>query len=293
MRKYFLSLLNLLFVAATLQAFGQNAKQINKPENAKVRVYYDYQHQRDLEFPKNIHREKMLLLLGEKSSYFTSFDKIQEAAKRTQEMDELSQSGVRTFSFESRIGYTPQEFLLKEGSNEIWVIDYLKTQVVYPDLIPTIEWNQTAEEKEIEGMKAIKATTTYLGRNWEVWYTPEIPYSAGPWLLRGLPGLILEAQDVNQDVQYQISHIESADEPQEALQFYQQYEKVQLPFLENLLLVTKEQFEKELSVARENSRNYNPYEVLNKGKKLKNPFQFALQHPDAWIRPVKNKLIKK
>ena len=33
----------------------------------------------------------------------------------------------------------------------------------------------------------------FRGVEWRVWYTDEIPSSAGPWRLRGLPGLIIKA----------------------------------------------------------------------------------------------------
>ncbi len=51
------------------------------------------------------------------------------------------------------------------------------------------------EKKEILGYTCIKATTSLHGRYWTVWFAPDIAYPSGPWLLRGLPGLVLEASD--------------------------------------------------------------------------------------------------
>jgi|SRR5690625_114946 len=63
------------------------------------------------------------------------------------------------------------------------------------DLPPRLDWNITDENKEIGEYIAIKAEVTFRGRDYEAWFTPEIPISAGPWKLHGLPGLILEAKD--------------------------------------------------------------------------------------------------
>jgi len=40
-----------------------------------------------------------------------------------------------------------------------------------------------------------KAVASFGGREWTVWYAPEITISDGPWKLYGLPGLILKASD--------------------------------------------------------------------------------------------------
>ena len=60
------------------------------------------------------------------------------------------------------------------------------------------EWLLSDEQKEIEGYVCKKASARYLGRDWTVWYSEEIPLQAGPWLLWGAPGLILEARDADE-----------------------------------------------------------------------------------------------
>ncbi len=58
-----------------------------------------------------------------------------------------------------------------------------------------IKWELLQDEqKTICGYQCSKAQTTYGGRTWEAWYANEILVPFGPWKLRGLPGLILEAK---------------------------------------------------------------------------------------------------
>lgn len=60
-------------------------------------------------------------------------------------------------------------------------------------------WTITNEKKEILTYECQKATANYLGRNWAAWFTLEMPVSEGPWKLCGLPGIILEASDIDQN----------------------------------------------------------------------------------------------
>lgn len=57
------------------------------------------------------------------------------------------------------------------------------------------DWKITDSSKVIKGYESYQATCNYHGREWIVWFTPEIPFNDGPWLFSGLPGLIVEAHD--------------------------------------------------------------------------------------------------
>ena len=59
---------------------------------------------------------------------------------------------------------------------------------------PDIAWTLTDDTLTVSGYLCQQATATFRGVEWRVWYTEEIPSSAGPWRLRGLPGLIVKAE---------------------------------------------------------------------------------------------------
>ena len=74
------------------------------------------------------------------------------------------------------------------------------------------------------GYDCIMATANYHGRNWNAWFTPEVPMNTGPWKLLGLPGLILEAVDSTGQHHFTANGIQSVNMPITDLQ--------QVPFFE-------------------------------------------------------------
>lgn len=63
----------------------------------------------------------------------------------------------------------------------------------------TPEWKTNyVDEKIIIGYKCKKATAIFNKRQYTAWYTKEIPFSEGPYRFKGLPGLILEIEDINE-----------------------------------------------------------------------------------------------
>lgn len=61
--------------------------------------------------------------------------------------------------------------------------------------IDHIHWNLVNETKKQESFKLQKATASYGGREWVAWFTKDIPFNQGPYKFQGLPGLIVEIKD--------------------------------------------------------------------------------------------------
>ena len=61
-------------------------------------------------------------------------------------------------------------------------------------------WSITEETKKINDYNCYKATTSFRGRNYIAWFTPELACKAGPWKFNNLPGLILELYDTSKKI---------------------------------------------------------------------------------------------
>lgn len=60
--------------------------------------------------------------------------------------------------------------------------------------VPSIKWSLKKDSQKILGYTTYKAIANFRGRDYIVWYAPDIPVNHGPWKLNGLPGLILKAE---------------------------------------------------------------------------------------------------
>lgn len=98
-------------------------------------------------------------------------------------------------------------------ANTMKVYDNAGTeQYVVEEPIETIEWTLVEDStKNVLGYDCVMATAYYHGRSWVAWFTPEIPVSAGPWKLAGLPGLILEADADNGVYSFVATGIQNTD----------------------------------------------------------------------------------
>ena len=63
----------------------------------------------------------------------------------------------------------------------------------------------------ILGMNCKKATCRYAGRDYEAWFAPEIPISDGPYKFSGLPGLIVQIHDSDNEHVFELREIKKVN----------------------------------------------------------------------------------
>ena len=81
----------------------------------------------------------------------------------------------------------------------------------YYDTLNIVQWQIQHDTSTILGMKCNSAKANFRGYNWTVWFTTSIPCKFGPWLLNGLPGLILKAS-VENDMSFEAVSFNDKDE---------------------------------------------------------------------------------
>lgn len=120
-------------------------------------------------------------------------------------------------------GYiTYRNFETKEVSFNYQKVGPLPAYKVIDDWIE-MEWNILEDTKIIAGKLAKKATTTFRGTDFIVWFTNDIPLPYGPLKLFGLPGVILEVwfdnkqQIIAYEVCYPCENINKIVPPPETL----------------------------------------------------------------------------
>ena len=96
----------------------------------------------------------------------------------------------------------------------------------YEEPFSEIDWVINEDStKTVLGYQCVMASTDYHGREWTVWFTPEIPIQDGPWKFCGLPGLVMEASEPSRQHRFSITGIESSSQTIYPI-FSSEYEKM-------------------------------------------------------------------
>ncbi len=101
--------------------------------------------------------------------------------------------------------------------NFIENIIYKSIQTVYRDIYSIkitekLNWAILPEKSKIANFDVQKATVNYGGRKWTAWFTTEIPIQDGPYIFNGLPGLIVEISDDQNDYNFNLTEIKNGSE---------------------------------------------------------------------------------
>lgn len=188
------------------------------PDKALARVRYSFTHLRDTTAKDKPYTENMLLVIGKNASVYTSYDKLNRdlEAKKDLMQQIKSQAGSGQMSIKinktSNRPFTEVDYFYFANENKSYTKERLLTNYLVEEDAPTINWKITKDTASFSGVKCQKATAHFKGRNWIAWYAQDLPFQSGPWKLKGLPGLIIEAYDDKKEVHFQFAGIDNINE---------------------------------------------------------------------------------
>lgn len=145
------------------------------------RFIYDYKFKAD-STASDFENANMVLDINPKDVKFYDYDYA--------ENDSLN----KIHDFKNYLWNDTPAIIRKKNSNENLNFEFLNDYFKYTTT-DKIDWKLSSETKKIEQYNLQKATANFGGRKWIAWFNPEIPINEGPYKFRGLPGLIFEISD--------------------------------------------------------------------------------------------------
>ena len=201
-------LLTLVFWMVSLHSFGQNgsndwestyqsyAEKYNVVDTAYMEVVYAHSIFDPVLKKKNLVYE--ILSMGSSNSNYIDYSSYKADSIGNMRAGEKYRffEWINGASKELSAVYgRSRERVMKNYQDSVMHFEgYMMGRYYYEEPMHQMEWTLGDETKEILGYECRKATCHWRGRDWTAWYS-ELPYSDGPWIFGGLPGLIMELTD--------------------------------------------------------------------------------------------------
>ena len=124
--------------------------------------------------------------------------------------DPAALAGAEKFSR----GFFPFYVYKDLKKDKITVVDNISVySFTYEEELKPQGWTIMEDTMTILGYSCQKAVCSFRGRDWEAWFTSEIPISEGPWKFCGLPGLITKLEDSESHCIFEMNSFQKVNEP--------------------------------------------------------------------------------
>ncbi|MHA6696617.1 GLPGLI family protein [Chryseobacterium sp. A301] len=168
------------------------------------RFFYELTYKPSVESDSLIKEMTILDITSEKSLYRDYLMVSQDSILKI-EVEQMQKSGtfkdlsktLKQPKFSYKVTKTYPDMGLK------YTDQILQDKVSYEETLK-FDWKIQNEKKTIGEYQTQKATTTFGGRNWTAWFSTDIPFQDGPYKFYGLPGLIVQLSDENNNYSWEL-----------------------------------------------------------------------------------------
>ena len=201
-------------------------------DTANLVAVYDYECQtQDADGKAVTDRMKLCLLVGRHCTRSFPYRKFRKEREWAEGKKQFAADFLQMNKREYMEGYdflSEEELPLLRSESfcfmpQVWT-NYPEGQVTVRDAIPpsiyetqekrkNIKWTLTDSTQTVAGYQCKTAVCQLHGRKWTVRYAEDIPTTAGPWKLCGLPGLIVEAVSNDGIHRFTLTELQHATAP--------------------------------------------------------------------------------
>lgn len=210
LKKYIIGLMILTALFQNTKLFGQSIEVL---DDAKYQFKYLLTYQTDSTDVNSLEMEEMILIAGNHISKFQSLGGyLKDSISNNIDKGELN--SINLMSLMGNIPKTKfKEVIIKDYSNNklTYREQVFRDYFEYKDSLNIFKWTINEENRQINGYNCQKATMKYAGRKFIAWYTKEIPISDGPYKFNGLPGLITQINDTDNQYLYDLIEVKKID----------------------------------------------------------------------------------
>lgn len=167
------------------------------------KIYYLMKYKED-SLSNEVLQKNMVLLTSKNAAKFISSEQF---ASDSLAIEDIKNGKRYTVNFD-------YEFMARVDTQNLNAKKYkFVARDLYEVTLPLdkFDWKIENETKKIGEYSCQKATLIYCGRYWEAWFTKEIPLNFGPYIFRGLPGLILNLKDKKDNFEFIFSGIKKSE----------------------------------------------------------------------------------
>lgn len=231
----------IVIIIALFAIFDVSAKKTKEYPRAEIKVGYTYHEtfvrgsdgiiKRDIPFVLLANKEQAKFY-SPKTEYMDSLESTPQGRAISKQLlnDAIKRySETKDESALKSVGYQTFLYIVRSISdNKMTVYDKAGSleHGVYTEPLGEIQWEISDSTKTVLGYDCVMATANYHGRDWTVWFAPDIPLQEGPWKLTGLPGLILEASESTGQHSFVATGLETSNQEIVPIYPYRQYDKM-------------------------------------------------------------------
>ena len=198
-------------MALTIANPNENIKE-EPIDDVQIIVQYQTKMMPDTLKPENITDESMVLKVGTKSSTYYSYTRFVTDSLFKEQLIKSGNSVIRR-ERSSEMGIVTYQIYKNYPTGKVTTLDRIamnRFRCEEENEVPA--WQLLTDTMTILSYHCQKAICHFKGRDYEAWFTSEIPRSEGPWKLHGLPGLILKAADSQGHYSFECTGLINADE---------------------------------------------------------------------------------